>query len=705
MNEKLNPLNIPIPKICGICGGINPYYAKYCGDCGSSFIITRMRQPDESPENAPEPSHQKLLNQLTIVNFCFRGVRKMKSKHHKHKSSLLFKLYSRQGLFFHLAGIVAIIWFLVRVLPKPDRMYYPCQQMGISVAFGYIVFWSLIWTAIFHGLGIWVRKMKYKTAAYAPVILVSFVLIFSISSGVYANLYIDKKEEKPTLWEPIPNEPIGIGQGVNPGRVVWVWDPDATEADQVGFWWQKDNNNQEVIEEMFSEGIQNLADAENDEDAWDSLFTHFNFVHGNGEVGYQPGEKIAIKVNLNNCYQAIDYIIKDNDRDASPHIVKALLRQLVNVLGVAQEDITIYDASRPIPNWFYRRVYYESFPALLLIPEFPNVHYADQFGLMLGREKVQPSDEKIHFADGTGLTMTLPTCVTNAKYLINIPILKRHPINYGVTLSGKNYFGTWIEPVWDVHDYHESGFTAGNPTPQTDLFAHEHIGGKTFLYLGDGLYATKQDHRTIAKFHMYPFNNDWTNSLFFSQDPVAIDSVMYDFLHAEGTNPIEGSQNYLHESAVPLPNTYDPENDGIYLSESLGVHEHWNKSFDIFSAERYVGPSENGIDFITIGNEHAGPGVMIISPKTNHLYINGQDIIRTRRTIVIGDILVEAKANSEVGGVDYIEFYLDDTLQHTDDSEPYEWFWGRTPGLKHTIKVMCYGSEPLSHEIVVWKLG
>lgn len=48
MNEKLNPLNIPIPKICGICSGINPYYAKYCGDCGSSFIITRIRQQDDS---------------------------------------------------------------------------------------------------------------------------------------------------------------------------------------------------------------------------------------------------------------------------------------------------------------------------------------------------------------------------------------------------------------------------------------------------------------------------------------------------------------------------------------------------------------------------------------------------------------------------------------------------------------------------------
>jgi hypothetical protein len=98
---------------------------------------------------------------------------------------------------------------------------------------------------------------------------------------------------------------------------------------------------------------------------------------------------------------------------------------------------------------------------------------------------------------------------------------------------------------------------------------------------------------------MYPFNNDWTNSLFLSQDPVAIDSVMYDFLLAE-SNPCEGSQNYLHQSADPPLNVYDPENDGYYLSESLGVHEHWDTNENIFSSERYSGPSNDGIDYLAV---------------------------------------------------------------------------------------------------------
>jgi hypothetical protein len=521
------------------------------------------------------------------------------NKFHKKNANLLLKLSKRQGIFFHLAGIAAIIWFLVRVLPRPDRIRYPCQQMSISVAVGYIVFWSLLWSAIFHGLGLWIRRVRYKTAAIAPVILVVVVLIFSISSNVYA---VDEKQENAiNRWDPIPKEPIGTPQGYKPGRVVWSWDVNASQEDLDGYWWKKQNNNQTVQDKMLSLGLKTLTDTNNDSSAWDLLFRHFNQEHGYGDVGYQSGEKIAIKINLNNCGS---YGGEDNQRDASPYVVKSLLRQLVNVLNVDQEDITIYDASRPISDWFYYRVYYEEYPANPLVPEFDNVNYCDSSGGATGRQSVVASSERIYFAAGTCEYRTLPTCVIQADYLINIPILKRHPINTGVTLGGKNYFGTWIESVSAVHNYHYLSFTLGNPAPQVDLFAHKDIGGKVVLNIGDGIFATPYDHAIIDKFQMYPFNNDWTNSLFLSQDPIALDSVMYDFLLAEGTNPCEGSQNYLHQSAVPPKNTYDPENDGKYVTDSLGVHEHWDTDENIFSSQRYSGPSNDGIEFVFAAGEH-----------------------------------------------------------------------------------------------------
>lgn len=518
----------------------------------------------------------------------------MKSRWHKYKMSICCRVTNPHSILFHVVGIACIIWFVLRVLPAPHRARYPCQQISITVALSYIAFWGILWSALYHGLALWIRKVKTKKVAFTPVILVSFILIFSIISIVYADSYFDEKNEI-TRWGPIPKEPIGIPQGYNPGRVIWEWNPNATEKELIGYWWEKENNNQTIIDQMFSFGLKTLADANNDHSAWDLLFKHFNQEHGHGNVGYQAGEKIAIKINLNNCNY---YTSEDNERDASPYVVKALLRQLVNTVNVDQEDIYIYDASRPMENWFFNRVFYEEYPADPLVPEFADVHYVDGSGDASGREKVESSTERIYFAAGSCSYRTLPTCVSEADYLINIPILKRHPINTGITLAGKNFFGTWIEDVSPIHSYHESGQILGNPAPQTDLFAHKHLGGKTLLYVGDGLYATKEDHYTIAKFEMYPFNNDWTNSLFFSQDPVAIDSVMYDFLHAEGTNPSEGSQNYLHQSAEPPTGVYDPENDGVYLSDGLGVHEHWDISFDIFSSDRYSGPDENGIDYI-----------------------------------------------------------------------------------------------------------
>ena len=615
----------------------------------------------------------------------------MRSYFHKIKIKLLTKKTNPYSIMFHLVGIACIIWFLVRVLPKPDRIRYPCQQMSVTFAASYIAFWGILWGALFSGLAFWIKRVKYKTAIFMPILLITTILIFSGSSNVFATVYLREKDNFES-WVPASLDPMGVPTGANPGRVVWVWNPDATRSELLGYWWYEENNNQEVLDSMMSQGIKNLGETNDEKQAWDVIFEYFNEKHGKGSITYQPGEKIAIKINLNNCWQTLSYITEDNERDASPYVVKSLLKQLINVVGVDPSDITVYDASRHMSNWFYNRLYYKSYPNLPLEPEFPDIHYVDAYGGFLGREKVKASDVRVYFAEGTCEYRTLPTVVVEADYLINMPIMKRHPIQNGVTLSGKNFFGSWIEEVGPVHPYHKSGLIMGNPTIQTDLLAHEHLGGKTLLYLGDGIFSTKVDHATIAKFDMYPFNGDWTNSLFFSQDPVAIDSVMFDFLFTEGTNPIEGSQNYLHQSAVPLSNTYDPEGDGVFLEESLGVHEHWDTTVDIFSSERYSGVSGNGIDFVAIHKEDAGGEVIIIQPKSNYLYFNGKELFKLWNTIVFGPIDVKAETNSPVD-FKKIDFYIDGELVFSDDNLPYVWSWNEKQSGIFTIKIVGYYGE------------
>jgi len=285
------------------------------------------------------------------------------------KKHIIHKLKNSKGIMFHIIGIISIIWFTMRVFPAPHRSQYPCQQMAMPIAFGYVAFWSV---PIF-GLITWIKKVKTKSRAIAPGFLMVSILVLSIAGIGFANPSITESLTYET-WNPIPKQPIGDPQGYNPGRVVWVWDPQSTEQNLNGYWWEKQNNNQDVIDIMFSKGIKNLGSDQDETTAWENIFKNFNQNRGNGDTGYQSGEKIAIKINMNNGFYN-DYNWESDDVDASPYVVKGLLRKLVNVVGVAQEDISVYDASRNLFDWFYNRVYYEEYPADPLVVEFPDVHF------------------------------------------------------------------------------------------------------------------------------------------------------------------------------------------------------------------------------------------------------------------------------------------------------------------------------------------
>ena len=143
------------------------------------------------------------------------------------------------------------------------------------------------------------------------------------------------------------------------------------------------------------------------------------------------------------------------------------------------------------------------------------------------------------------------------------------------------------------------------------------LSGKTILYLIDGLWGSTNWGHPPIKWRMAPFNDDWPNSLFLSQDPVAIQSVCFDFLYEEfdldhptegdpstshnGPFPhFEGTDDFLHQAADPenWPSgvEYDPENDGSIIG-ILGVHEHWNNATDKqYSKNLGIG---NGIELIS----------------------------------------------------------------------------------------------------------
>ena len=83
------------------------------------------------------------------------------------------KLKNAKGIWFHIAGIIALFWFLIRVIPKPTRSQYPCQQLVIPIAFGYIAFWSAIFYTAFH----LIKISKRKITTVFPILISFFILV------------------------------------------------------------------------------------------------------------------------------------------------------------------------------------------------------------------------------------------------------------------------------------------------------------------------------------------------------------------------------------------------------------------------------------------------------------------------------------------------------------------------------------------------
>jgi hypothetical protein len=139
---------------------------------------------------------------------------------------------ARKGLksFVTLVEFLSLIWFLIRVIPKPSRAAYPCMRTAFPMASTFVV-WII-------GLGSSaflmrkgrrnVRQSRYVAGAICGIIAIAttWYSLFAIDASINNTALL------PVLRAEMPpdptNEPMGEPKGHNPGRVVWVHDPDAT---------------------------------------------------------------------------------------------------------------------------------------------------------------------------------------------------------------------------------------------------------------------------------------------------------------------------------------------------------------------------------------------------------------------------------------------------------------------------------------------
>jgi len=533
-------------------------------------------------------------------------------------------------LLFPFVGLAAMVWILLRVIPKPSRLSYPCVRTAMPIAsgfIGYLAMLALSTVAFFR---------SKKSFRYYPVFFLGAFFVCGISGFVlFENGFLYKEVVLTADARVNANEPIGIPKGMpgKEGRVVWVHNANAVNQNTNPSllnhaWFAAENNNQSTIDSMVSAAIDSLTGQRSDSAAWKAIFLYHNQTRGKGAVNYTAGEKIFIKTNESSGWtgniSTKDLSIVNNGTygmsETSPGIVLAVLHQLVDIVHVAQTDIYIGD---PIRN-IYKHLY-DQWHA-----KYPNVHYLgyDNYA-SLGREQVKRSasaDLKIHYSDrGTILreNVMYPTSVFgkdpiwydslytiygDAEYMVNLPQLKGH-MRAGVTMFAKNHFGSQSRssaghlhnglPCPAEMDYGDtSRLGYGLYRVQVDLMTQSILRKKNLIFLLDALWATAYEQDKPIKWQMAPFNNTYSSSVFASLDNVAIESVGYDFLRSEFTvarlsgltKPenmafvqMRGADDYLHQAADstnwPAGIKYDPDSTGVHIF-SLGVHEHWNNATD-----------------------------------------------------------------------------------------------------------------------------
>jgi Bacterial Ig domain/Domain of unknown function (DUF362)/Concanavalin A-like lectin/glucanases superfamily len=592
-----------------------------------------------------------------------------------------------------LMTAMSVVWFLARVIPKPIRATYPCQQAAFPLLSTYVVWLLGVKTALLTRLHLTDRLKRFRPAMLAASALVVLGLVaWAAERSPKGPL---PQPRGVTLGSPsgdAPNSPMGVAKGLFPGRVTWIRDTNATPWDgQTGFWWQDTTGiNQAAVDRMMSRSLRALTGATSDTEAWNRIFKFYNANHGRGNVGYATNDLIAIKINLNNDYDfqwtgSSEWPFRDNGSnnmaDASAQTVRGLLGQLVNKAGVPQTNITLYDAVRSIPKWLYQSCQ----------ADFPGVQWVGTDGHNCQPAVWATNSSSYSVSNGCGGHLIVPSCVSQATYLINLPLLKGHQYA-GVSLAGKNHYGSI--PYRD-HTAYLRAWQTNAPlySMLVDLMGSRQLGDKTILYVNDALFGNLNNavvnSRANCAFSNL-FSGQWCASLFMSLDPVAIDSVGVDFLFSEfgyqlglAKDPdactATNCDHYLHEAALadhpPSGTVYQP--DGVRLS-SLGVHEHWNNPTDK-QYSRNLSPNGTGIELLAL-HQLPSATVSIVSPTNGAVLSSGANVA-----------LAATTTTNWCFSASKLDFYADAIWLGSSTNPPFALTWTNPPAGQHTL--MAIGSD------------
>lgn len=318
-------------------------------------------------------------------------------------------------------------------------------------------------------------------------------------------------------------------------RVVQIHDPDASYWDfSSGYY--ADYVNQGLVDNMVDRGLCELTGLPDPVSAWQRIMS-----------SYQTGDKVAIRINFNNCDS---YYPSNNMIDSIIQPVNSIIKGLTST-GIPAEDIRVYDASRRLPHRFTSKCLY------------PGVKFYDSEGGNGNTEVTFNSTDPsrtVSFSNPDIAAREITDVLTDAQHLISVPLLKAH--STGVSGVFKLHMGTTNGPDYPAYtELHAYLYDLEN-NPLVDIYKNINIKEKTRLIVGDGLFGAKKYNATPERWSI--FGNKSPNTLFFSLDPVALDTVMQDLLHTQwptGAMPPD-DHDHLH----------------CAFRQGLGIHEHQDKN-------------------------------------------------------------------------------------------------------------------------------
>lgn len=290
-----------------------------------------------------------------------------------------------------------------------------------------------------------------------------------------------------------------------------------------------DNIAQDIVEKMVEEGVKKLTDKKNAKVGWETLFS-----------SYSEGDEIVIKPNFNGIGSGLWEVLPTTP------VLNSIIKSLIVFLGISPTKIYIYDVSRNIPEIIRSRIKYP-------------INYV-QFGDALAEADIKEEiymREKITDERGKLIKCFIPKILSRAKHLINVPVFKNH-IFISCSCALKNHFGT-------------VRFSDGRQNPDylhpprieksiVDINCNKHIREKTRLIIVDALFGTYDWKPGRGPIEWKIFSKGTPNSLFFSTDPVAIDSIISDYIEKERKihNYEILSHRFLHDA----------------ISQEIGIHDH-----------------------------------------------------------------------------------------------------------------------------------